>query len=1818
MFSHVGLGLVLVSSAVWQCMCEEPVADNSPLYFVATPNVLRLETEETVTVTTFGATSAATFSLYLEDYPERRRQLSHRTLVVEKDEIANVSIKLTTGDLISLASVSSDPAYVYLVCETVNLTQASKTETILPLSLTPGYIYIQTDKPVYTPHQTVYMRVIALNEDYKPANWPLEIDVLNPKDLAISRKQDDGNDVIFTDSLRIPDNPVYGNWTVKVKFANGLTTSSAVRFEVREYVLPTFGVTFQTDADQKVLLPSDTHLHTTVTARYVFGKPVRGHVTVTFGLIWHGHVFTLGKKRNLELNETGQAVCTIPISELRLPVESVWFPNGGKLHMEAIVTEYASGKVERARDSSVVFAESLHIIKFTRSSRHFRPGLTYSLTIDVIKANGEPGAKLPLLVECNAQLADVTVQLPPLTSSDDDDVLRTDDKGHLVVHYLIASNVKRLTFKVQTINEGGEPEKETDVHFGAVPFYSPSGTFLQVDATATSAHRRGSALEVGDYVTVTTQYTSSEELSHVNLLVLSRGHIVWQTRTHNLGSNSTTFYFPLTRHMLPGARIVAFSIRGSQLGAEVISDSVWVDMKPTCFGEIGLTLTEDNPPKFRPGDIGSVSVKGLPDMRVGLLAVDEAVYLMNKRSLTRRSVFDSLKEHDLGCGDGRGDSAAAVFRGSGLTILSNTGLATLPRSTDNCRAKAVRRRRATSMDDVCCKEGARMNIQDPQLCHKAAKEVKKLTGLSACAMQFFRCCRDMNRTELFTNSSGRIQGGQDQEEGLFDVTLEDDVMMPLSDETVPIRSNFPESWWFEDFTLGPTGEMELDFALPDSITTWVLQAVGVSPREGLCVAPPLNVTAFRPFFVHVDLPYTAVRLEQLEVRATVYNYMQRSLNVRLFLQSVEGVCYSGVSGKNSEAFVVEVAPNDATSVYFPIVPLEMGKFPVRVFAISAWGRDAVEKTLRVEGEGLEKVHTVSVLLDPSGKRFVRDRRGNQTFSLTNTVVAEEQKQEVQLDLDLPSEVIPDTESCTVSAMGDLLGPTVRGIVDGAEEMLRLPTGCGEQNLIYMGPNVYTMRYLKAVGRLTSTIEKKARAYIRQGLMRQMTFRKDDGSYGTWPHADSSTWLTAFAMKVLCQTNNFVPVDMNATCVSLHWLRTRQRTDGSFMEDVWVTHREMLGGVNGDMSVTAFVLIAMLECPCMEQDRGDMIARAMQYLEHRLEVKQRPLTAAITAYALALAGSEWSREFNMKLMDQVLSTPQGLKYWSYAGDEDFGEEDKPYWYVKKPGALAVETTAYALLTQLTMNDVTASNPIVAWLLQQREEHGSFVSTQDTVIALQALSEYSIKSFSAILDMTCHVTSEVDDKFQKTFSLTREDALVLKSVPEVPTGGKLLFEASGTGVGVMHVDVRFNVPHDNNVCRFDLTVTSRRLSSMLQHFFWQPQHQQRCEPCSMDCDEREEEEEEEDIENFTFPPIIPRIREKLGLDKDRKRQPPTTHTAGTRVGRPMSRIGRIPRGPRARARRSALIASSARVLCIEVCTRYRGDRETGMSVIDVGLFTGYKPITSDLHKLKEKGKVDHYEMSQRSVILYIDEISHEKRHCVKFRTKQVHVVENLQPAKVQVYDYYNPEERCTVFYKPDNASGHLANFCDEQKRICQCLEGRCGTCEETYAQKTWQELYRTACHNTSNALVVKILDRDLEKVGFERLLGVVEQAMHQPGKLQVSVGDKVVLLKRDSCICPRVQVGKSYLLLLQLPKKFKDVEGNQVFVFLLDKRAVVSEYQDPKDRSLSKPLRRQARKLARVARRLTRKRCRTKGKGKRRVKVNRKNKIARALRRRRLRN
>lgn len=1776
---------------------------SSPLHVLICPNVIRLETEEVVTVTSLEAEHDVTFRVYFQDLSESKRIFSDHNVTVHPGEVSTTSMMMRISDLPETAEPASPNAMVYisLVVETIALTPHFRKETTLLVNLKPGYIFIQTDKPLYTPHQTVYIRVMTLNEAFRPMKWPVQVEIQNPEGMTISRKTIETNDLIIKDALQIPENPVYGNWTVTAKFMNGLQTTSAIRFEVKEYVLPTFSVKFNIPEDRKVILPNDTHFHMTVEATYVYGKPVKGHVTITYGLLWHGHVFTVGKQRNLQLNETGFTECGITMQELRLPVQSVWFPNGGRLHLKAHVTEVASGRVQRADDVSVVFSDHLYVLRFIQSPRFFKPGLPYVLQVEVFKANGEAGPNLPLNVECRVGMGNNDDDQPQLLHPAYREMgapVVADAMGRLSVMYSIPPTAKKLMFKITPTAMNAN--SLSTYHFHARPFYSPSNVYMQVQAILTDPRKRGSKPKVGDYVSVKSTYTSPEDITTISLVVISRGRIVWQVSTKNIMGNVTAFHFTLTQDMTPGSRLLTFAVRGQSPGSEIISDSVWMDIEPACDGEISIKREDATQKNLRPGDVGTVTLSGPPHTTIGMMAVDKAVYHLRNERFTRQAVFDEQLSHDRGCGFGGGRDAGNVFESAGLSVMTNAGIDMKVKTAEGCVNKRVRRSAlaVNKAKEICCQEGFQLRNASLELCYFASQELKKALGSKLCAREFYDCCRDSVQERQARDPTSRLTAMEDRVPKELEMTF-DEESKALAE--IPLRTNFPESWWFEEYNLGPEGKADVDFVLPDSITTWSVQAVGISQGAGLCVAPPLLVTAFRHFFVQLDLPYSVVRLEQVEARATIYNYLPRTLKVRIALESDEGICYSGEPGKMTELVRLEVPPNDAGSAYFPIVPLEIGEFSIRAMAFSPWGQDAVEKTLRVEGEGLEKIHTISVMLDPSGKRFLRNRPSNHSFHLKNEVKVEEKRQNVELDLDLPQEMIPDTDSCTVHAMGDLLGPTLQVAIEGVAELLRLPTGCGEQNLIYLAPNVYVTRYLRATRRLTSDIERKALAVIRQGVTRQMTFRKPDSSFATWQHADSSTWLTAFAMKTLCQAEHYVTLDHNQTCASLNWLEEQQNLDGSFQEMAWVTHREMLGGVNGDVSHTAYILIALLECECPGKNHNLVVERSIKYLAENTDIADRPLTMAISAYALTLAGhSEGDRLFQ-RLQETARSSNEGFTYWNPAASEsDYGKEKVPYWYQRKPGALAVEVTSYALLTYLARGDISTATSIVGWLLQQRNSHGAFVSTQDTVVGLQALSEYSIKSYSAILDMTCHIRSEVDDHFRRSISLTPEDAMVLKSVPKVPTGGKLHFEAEGTGVGLMQVEVRFNVPDDEMACRYDVKVSTHQQSTLLQSFFG-GHRRSKCEPCSVTCLEDEDDEDyddyddEEDFEDFVFPSVMPRIlrawnrKERKspwevnsGDNKNRKEREEEDepdlegHLFGSRIGRPMSR-----------ARRSTQ-PFSANVVCIEVCLRFLGDRTTGMSIIDVGLFTGYAPVEPDLQNLKLAGKIDHYEKSKRSVVLYVDQVSSDVMTCVKFRARQDHMAHNVQPAKVQVYDYYNPDDRCTVFYKGDNRSGELVNFCDDKKQICQCLESRCSFCEESWQGLRWSDMMKYACNNASYVLEVKTLDRDVEKVGFERVLGNITHVNAQKGAHELKPGDKVILLKRSSCFCPRLTPGETYLMMLTPPKRFRDANGNLIYAFLMDKR-VLAVQTSTKLRGLMGQQRETIKNIRRAVRRLRRRGC-----------------------------
>jgi len=60
--------------------------------------------------------------------------------------------------------------------------------------------------------------------------------------------------------------------------------------------------------------------------------------------------------------------------------------------------------------------------------------------------------------------------------------------------------------------------------------------------------------------------------------------------------------------------------------------------------------------------------------------------------------------------------------------------------------------------------------------------------------------------------------------------------------------------------------------------------------------------------------------------------------------------------------------------------------------------------------------------------------------------------------------------------GDLLGPSVNGL----DKLIKMPYGCGEQNMLNFAPNIYIMKYLETTDQTNADIADKAQRFMMAG------------------------------------------------------------------------------------------------------------------------------------------------------------------------------------------------------------------------------------------------------------------------------------------------------------------------------------------------------------------------------------------------------------------------------------------------------------------------------------------------------------------------------------------------------------------------------------------------------------------------------------------------------------------------------------------------------------------------------------------------------------------
>jgi len=137
--------------------------------------------------------------------------------------------------------------------------------------------------------------------------------------------------------------------------------------------------------------------------------------------------------------------------------------------------------------------------------------------------------------------------------------------------------------------------------------------------------------------------------------------------------------------------------------------------------------------------------------------------------------------------------------------------------------------------------------------------------------------------------------------------------------------------------------------------------------------------------------------------------------------------------------------------------------------------------------------------------------------------------------------------------------------------------------------------------------------------------------------------------------------------------------------------------------------------------------------------------------------------------------------------------------------AIEMTAYNIMSLVLQDRLDEVVDAVKWLGRQRNGQGGFVSTQDTVLALQALSLYgaSVGRFDTALNVKAKT-----DKVLEEYNLDPNNAQILNilKVPELPAD--VSFDLAGSGCALVQSVLRYNVPESKKAPSFSLKVENEK--------------------------------------------------------------------------------------------------------------------------------------------------------------------------------------------------------------------------------------------------------------------------------------------------------------------------------------------------------------------------------------------------------------------------
>uniref|UniRef100_A0A1B0G6L1 TEP1-F n=1 Tax=Glossina morsitans morsitans TaxID=37546 RepID=A0A1B0G6L1_GLOMM len=1232
-----------------------------------------------------------------------------------------------------------------LTAEGLNCMKMFKNSTKLNYSKFHTNVRVQTDKGLYKPGDVINYRVIFLDKNLRP-DKPIKEAKIYVEDGKRNRIKEikDFNVVqgVYTGKFQISEYPVTGGWRLGV--SNGGRYDHMVYFDVDKYVLPKYVV--KVESTERVSV-KDGDMQVIVRANYTYGKPLNGKVTLLVNLNVNRYYY----RGDSETEETpknpptiiktapmiqGKSKIDLDVKEYEAFMDSKTSPS--YLSIVATVEEEFTGVKINATSGSTVYPY-----------RYSMNCISYD-TCSVFQADKEAEVEFQIVYVDGTHLNDTKSPV---------ELIYTEVLNKYRVWYPDSDEENSKEADTEPVSENRTFHFRSHMNESSIAVFKVSLPDLR--DYRKHAHFYKMELKYRDEqreLYSTYQYREPKNLDPLsaeeNDKLKEFFQLEYKRYDDKIEINKESQF---TVNSSQPLSYVVYNVVGR--GNILKSDRIDLPDKPK-FHNISLTPTEMWAPNFalyvyyvdekgeyhyaeqryyvqyrlqnqinitapeqvKPGENVSLKIKTAPNSFVGLTAVDQSVLLLRSNNDLRPHEFDWVLSSYTTTTPHQGGYSDYPGWSSGVVTLTNA-----------------------------------------DYFYNWTKPEYLSTPLSA------QLDSELNN-RIFTKSGVQESGILGAAGRPAMAEADSGSGFSASSAEVQVRKDFSETWLFDN--IESTNEEEFTYVtkIPDTITSWLISGFSMNPNKGLGItADKTKVVTFQPFFISIRLPYSVKRGEVINVPALVFNYLNKDLDVEVILDNNDGeyefmdITNEVHNDEKQVKKVVRVPAHGAAGVSFMLRPKIIGNVMLKYLAKSPLAGDAIHKTMKVVPEGVTQY-------------------ANRAYFVN---LKKESEEKTNFKLELPDDVVPDSQYVEVGVMGDLLGP----VLNNLDNLVRKPAGCAEQTMSKLLPNYLVMKYMQHINQLTPGLEKRLLYNIESGYQNMLNFRLKDGSFSAFglpqyyrdekKPTNGSTWLTAYIIRSFNQLKEFVNIDERVINEGLEYMVKNQAKNGSFIDK----GNFYYGGSRDVISLTSTVLLAFLENKTIADQHKDVIQKGLDFISKNIDKPKTLKDHILGTYTLHKAQHPQAEEELIKIKN--LAKTEGDRMWWSESDD----RPKTYYFFSND----VEITAYNLLTLLDESSTTVDDvlPIIKWLIAQRNSYGGFSSTQDTIVGLQAIIKFAEKADYKAAKMDIEIEAKGDMPKKETLHLNEENGILYQTLELPAKTSNIEFTVKGAGSALVQISYQYNI-------------------------------------------------------------------------------------------------------------------------------------------------------------------------------------------------------------------------------------------------------------------------------------------------------------------------------------------------------------------------------------------------------------------------------------------